>query len=293
MTTPLFTVIIPTRNRKDILLRCVQSVLGGRMQPDQILVVDNASTDGTAARIRALARWEPRVRLLRWKKNNVAAARNRGARAARTAWLAFLDDDCVAPPGWLEKAARLVRKYQGRPIVFGGDYLPPGAPVPSGRGADRPRRLAPGHYLREGNLFLLRQTYLSHGGMNPALGPGEARFGYHEGMDLQIRIEQHDAKDSPRILSRELAVHHHQRPKNPLTCAFLAGYDLGRLQVGRQGVDPFYFFSRTVVISLRLAARCLTEGVGEGTCRDLVRIGKMLGALRPLSHKTPLRISQR
>ena len=52
-------------------------------------------------------------------------------RTVRTELLAFLDNDCVAPPVWLERAARLIRKNKGRAKVLGGDDLMPGERVPT------------------------------------------------------------------------------------------------------------------------------------------------------------------
>jgi glycosyltransferase involved in cell wall biosynthesis len=63
-----FTVIIPTRNRVKSLTQAVESVLRGNIRPERILVVDNSSTDDTRRKILALARREPRLRLLAWKK---------------------------------------------------------------------------------------------------------------------------------------------------------------------------------------------------------------------------------
>lgn len=63
-----FTVIIPTRNRVKSLTQAVELVLRGNIRPERILVVDNSSTDDTRRKILALARREPRLRLLAWKK---------------------------------------------------------------------------------------------------------------------------------------------------------------------------------------------------------------------------------
>jgi len=279
MKAPSFTVIIPTRNRAKSLIQSVESVLRGNIRPDQILVVDNGSTDDTRQKILALARREPSVRLLSWKKNNVSEARNWGARTARTEWLAFLDDDCVAPPVWLERAASLIRKNRGKEMVLGGDYLLPAEQVPP-ESTSVPAMMPAGSYLPEGNLFMPRKLYLAFGGMNPDLGPNEKRFGYHEGTDLQIRIEQRNPKGAPRILARELAVHHHQKPKNPLFTAFLSGLDLGRLKGGRAQGDLFYTISRIGWLSARLFGRIISEGAGKTTCRELFRIGEIWGSFQ-------------
>ena len=279
MKEPCFTVIIPTRNRAKSLIQAAESVLRGNIRPDQILVVDNGSTDDTRQMILALARREPSVRLLSWKKNNVSEARNWGARTARTEWLAFLDDDCVAPPVWLERAASLIRKNRAKEMVLGGDYLLPAEQVPP-ESTSGPAMMPEGSYLPEGNLFMPRKLYLAFGGMNPDLGPNEKRFGYHEGTDLQIRIEQRNPKGSPRILARELAVYHHQKPKNPLVTAFLSGLDLGRLKGGRAQGDLSYTISRIGWLSARLFGRIIAEGAGKPACREMLRIGEIWGSFQ-------------
>ena len=277
MKAPCFTVIIPTRNRAKSLIQSVESVLRGNIRPERILVVDNGSTDNTRRKIMALVRREPSVRLLAWKKNNVSEARNWGARTARTEWLAFLDDDCIAPPVWLERAASLIRKNRGKEMVLGGDYLLPGEQVPP-ESTSVPAMMPVGSYLPEGNLFMPRKLYLAFGGMNPDLGPNEKRFGYHEGTDLQIRIEQRNPKGSSRILAGQLAVYHHQKPKNPLVTAFLSGLDLGRLKGGRAQGDLFYTISRIGWLSVRLFGRILSEGAKKSVSRELLRIGEIWGA---------------
>jgi hypothetical protein len=177
----------------------------------------------------------------------------------------------------LERAASLIRKNRGKEMVLGGDYLLPAEQVPP-ESTSGPAMMPEGSYLPEGNLFMPRKLYLAFGGMNPDLGPNEKRFGYHEGTDLQIRIEQRNLKGSPRILARELAVHHHQKPKNPLVTAFLSGLDLGRLKGGRAQGDLFYTISRIGWLSARLFGRIIYEGAVKSACRELLRIGEIWGS---------------
>ena len=67
-----------------------------------MLVVDNDSTDATAAVIvQAAEQWPELVRGVRESRRGVACARNRGIRDARGQWIAFFDDDQVADPAWL------------------------------------------------------------------------------------------------------------------------------------------------------------------------------------------------
>jgi glycosyltransferase involved in cell wall biosynthesis len=98
---PLVSVIIPTCNRAALAPEAVASVLAQSWRDFEVLVVDDASTDATAA---ALAPFGARIRLWRREcRGGVSAARNTGIKAARGEWLAFLDSDDL----WLpEKLAR-------------------------------------------------------------------------------------------------------------------------------------------------------------------------------------------
>jgi len=86
------SVIIPVFNRRQEVLRAIASALAQTLPPDEILVVDDASTDGTAEAVAALQ--EPRIRIMRQAHNRgAAAARNTGIEAAQGDWIAFLDSD--------------------------------------------------------------------------------------------------------------------------------------------------------------------------------------------------------
>ena len=164
-------------------------------------------------------------------------------------------------------------------MVLGDDYLLPREQAPH-ESTSVPAMMPAGSYPPEGNLFSPRKGYLAFGGMNPDLGPNEKRFGYHEGTDLRIRIEQRNPKGSPRILSWEPAVHHQQKPKNSLVTAFLSGLDLGRLKGGGGQGDLFYTISRIAWLSVRLFGRILSEGAEESACRELLRIGEIWGSFQ-------------
>lgn len=97
---PLISVVIPTYNRKELCKRAVQSVLHQSYHRYEVLVVDDASTDGTSAEhLYGSSVVDTRLRYIRQPYNGgVAKARNRGIRHARGEWIAFLDsDDCWYP----------------------------------------------------------------------------------------------------------------------------------------------------------------------------------------------------
>jgi len=99
---PAVTVVIPTYNRAHTVPRAIDSVLAQTYQDLELIVVDDGSTDDTAARV---SRYEDsRVRYLQQPENRgVSAARNRGMREAKGEFIAFLDSDDTWFPKKLEK----------------------------------------------------------------------------------------------------------------------------------------------------------------------------------------------
>lgn len=95
------SVIIPTYQRAELLVRAVKSCLDQSMAVHEVLVCDDGSTDDSRQRIDALA--DPRVIWLPGPHTGrPAPARNRGVAAATGDWLAFLDSDDAWLPGKLE-----------------------------------------------------------------------------------------------------------------------------------------------------------------------------------------------
>ncbi|MER8371439.1 glycosyltransferase family A protein [Mesorhizobium sp. M1406] len=99
--TPLITVITPTHDRRESVLRAVESVLSQSMPRFEHIVVDDGSTDGTEA---ALARiQDPRLIYVGAKWRGANAARNAGIERARAPVVTFLDSDDVYLPHRLER----------------------------------------------------------------------------------------------------------------------------------------------------------------------------------------------
>lgn len=89
---PKVSVVIPVHNREKLVGRAIASVLRQTEGDFELLVVDDGSTDGTVARVQAVG--DRRLRLIRHPANRgAAAARNTAIRAARGAFVAFLDSD--------------------------------------------------------------------------------------------------------------------------------------------------------------------------------------------------------
>jgi glycosyltransferase involved in cell wall biosynthesis len=105
------SVIIPTFNRVKSVGRAVESVLSQTRRPEELIVVDDGSTDGTADVLRS--RFGAGIRILIKPNGGVASARNHGVAAASQPLVAFLDSDDV----WMPKKLELQLKLMAEPGV--------------------------------------------------------------------------------------------------------------------------------------------------------------------------------
>lgn len=101
---PSFAVVIPAFNAMATVATSVESALAQTLPAQEVIAVDDGSTDDTLA---ALAQFEDRVTLIRQENRGAASARNAGVRAARADFVAFLDADDVYHPRRLEGLAVL------------------------------------------------------------------------------------------------------------------------------------------------------------------------------------------
>ncbi len=116
------TVVVATRNRRESLLHTL-SRLAELPERCPVIVVDNGSTDGSAAAVRERF---PAVGVVALPDNRGAPARNLGVEAARTPYVAFADDDSWWSPGSLDRAADLLDADARLAVVVGAVRLDPG-----------------------------------------------------------------------------------------------------------------------------------------------------------------------
>lgn len=115
------TVIIAAYNAKHFIERALSSALNQSCEPD-IIIVDDASTDGTAEHVRTLIANQPRARLLVQTRNQgPSAARNRGLKAATTEWVTPLDADDAMEHDRLEKMLSLAT-FRGWDAIADDQY---------------------------------------------------------------------------------------------------------------------------------------------------------------------------
>lgn len=221
--------MVVTYQRPNELRQVLEALARQELPPSfQVIVMDNdPQKTGRAITEPFLGqhqgwRYEPSP------SNSTSLARNLGAGFVQGEWLAFLDDDCVPPPWWLATAQQVLESLSGPGLLFGGGVISKNEDFVESSSLSA-EFLAKDKYLLEGNLFILRSEYLGLEGMRRDLGPSGARFGYHEGSDLQNRHRKRFGSKHRRVLERKLAVRHLQaNTHNRFLLAFLSGFDAVR-----------------------------------------------------------------
>ncbi|KJC50082.1 UDP-hexose transferase [Bradyrhizobium sp. LTSP849] len=173
----MVSVVIPAKNAAAYIGEAIDSALT-QNGVDEIIVVDDGSSDDTIALVQAIR--DPRLRLMMNDAAGVSAARNLGARSARGDWLIFLDaDDRLRPDAVTtllaaaEAAPHAILVYgdyntidsAGRPIGRRG--LLKGRRKPSGNVLER---LASGNFIVNGGIMLVRtDAFRATGGFDVSL----------------------------------------------------------------------------------------------------------------------------
>jgi len=96
--------VIPAYNAARFLPRCLESVFAQTLKPAEVIVVDDGSTDNTAALARELG-----ARVVSEANAGISCARNNGIRNASSEWIALLDADDIWAPSKLERQAARIR----------------------------------------------------------------------------------------------------------------------------------------------------------------------------------------
>ncbi len=125
-----FSVIIPLYNKEAEIGRTLRSVLAQTLPPNEIVVVDDGSTDGSATVVERIATESgcgaksgagaPPIRLIRQKNAGETAARNRAMSEAEGDFFALLDADDEWRPEFLERVAALINEYPGAGLYSTG-----------------------------------------------------------------------------------------------------------------------------------------------------------------------------
>ncbi len=173
--TPQVSAIIPARNAAATLEATIDSLRAQTIPDWEAIVVDDGSTDETAAVAHAHASRDPRVRLLRAEAGGASAARNVGLTAARGRWLLFLDADDWVAPTHLERLLGLLTAMPAATAAYCGyrRVTPDGSAGPATWRADIATAPMQAFAHRPGTaihaVLVDRDAVLALGGFDPAL----------------------------------------------------------------------------------------------------------------------------
>jgi glycosyltransferase involved in cell wall biosynthesis len=110
---PRVSVLLPARDAEGTVEAAVESVLGQTFPHFELLALDDGSKDGTRARLEALARRDPRVRVLDAGGRGLVAALTQGLAAARAPFVARMDADDESLPARLERSVEALEAHPG------------------------------------------------------------------------------------------------------------------------------------------------------------------------------------
>jgi glycosyltransferase involved in cell wall biosynthesis len=189
-TRPPVSVIVPTRDRPDMLERCLGTVFASIADGDEVVVVDSASTDPEVALTAARAG----ARVLRCDRPGVDRARNAGWRATTHDLVLFVDDDVMVDVSWADALAAPFAAHPEVAFVTGRIDVPQGQ-----EDVDRPVAIksdeqpavlhadTPGTLGHSASLAVRRSALEAIGGFDEQLGAG-ARFQSAPEVDLFDRL---------------------------------------------------------------------------------------------------------
>lgn len=187
----MVSVIIPTHNRANLLLRAIKSVQEQTIKDLEIIVVSDGSTDDTADVMKKISNEDNRINYISYfPGHNGNYARNRGIMAAKGDYIAFLDDDDEWLPMKLEMQLEVMNSQPDVVLVYTGVkhiYVDEGVEytsLPKKQG-DLSKEILLGNWIGSTSTVLLRKEVLDKSGVFDE--DLEARQDY----DLWIRIAQY------------------------------------------------------------------------------------------------------
>lgn len=197
--SPVISVVVCTHNRAALLGAVLDSLCRQAIDPTwyEIIVVDNGSSDDTAQIVSKFSLAHPNIRYCFEATLGHSTARNRGWQESASEYVAYIDDDAIAPENWLSTAMVLIQR--DRPGVLGGPYFayyrtakPPWFKdeYASSRMGESVRPLGHNEYLSATNIFVRRDLLERIGGFDRAYGGIGTKLGYAEETELQQRLRK-------------------------------------------------------------------------------------------------------
>lgn len=161
----MVSFIIPVLNGEKFIKQCIDNIIQDMHVDDEIIVVDNGSTDNTLQ----IVKQYKQIEILKFPGLTISALRNRGANIAKGDILAFIDSDCVLCDGW-RKSVDLVMKNR-KISATGSRYDIPQFAKWIEKAWYSKRRKKPSNvnYINSGNLVVRKEVFVAVGGFNEKL----------------------------------------------------------------------------------------------------------------------------
>ncbi len=267
------SVVICTADRPDTVGRAVQSVLEQLHDDLEVIVVDQSRDSRTEDIVAGLRAVDQRVRHVRLTERGLSRAYNRGVAEARHELLAFTDDDCVAPPGWLAAIGNAFLEQLDVWLLY-GQVLAPVEPEPRSEpgviptlAIPRLERLSRKDGFRVfgmgANFAARRSLVMRLGGFDEVLGGGGPLQSAQD-FDFAYRVHH---QGGVILLDPRVVVHHYGFRSDAEWPATVRSYGVG--------VGGFYFKHVRAgdAYATRLLARLLAVGA--------VRLARRIVLARP------------
>jgi GT2 family glycosyltransferase len=179
---PVFSVVIPTHDRRHELGRCLDALARQTLPPSEfeVIVVDDGSRDGTSEWLKSRS-FPFALKVLTRPNGGASQARNAGVAAAAAPWIAFSEDDVVPQIDWLKRAAEVIREQD--PDVVDGRTVD----LESRRDL---RRFEPGDVpsFLPCNLFVKRAALDRVGGYDADFYDARRNLYFREDAELGFRL---------------------------------------------------------------------------------------------------------
>lgn len=251
--------IIPLYNEETTIRLCLESIVEQMCTGDEIIVVDNGSTDNSVNHVISF----PDITILDKPKVTIAAVRNSGAMIAKSDILAFIDADCVLSRHWRDEVVRFLRDERISATGSRVDIPADAVWIERVWYSQRDNTCSRVSYINSGNFVVRKSVFDKVGGFSEALITGEdSELGW------RINKAGHSIVNNPAIRSIHLG--------NPKNLKHFYRKERWRA-LGMMGTFRISWFDKPLIMTIAFAV-CNVAGI----CISLY-----LAATGSVSHAIP------
>lgn len=273
------SAVICTRNRPDKIGTAVESVLANTYPNFDLTIIDQSTNDETQAILGRIGERDSKVRYQRMNRSGLSRAYNQAITSTTGSVIAFTDDDCIAPPDWIERIVKAFEEERDGELMYGqvvpafpendGDLLTPLLQFEKPERFDRTNGF---RVFGMGANFAARRSLFERAGLfDEALGGG-GPLKSSQDFDLAYRAYRRNA---PILLRPEVIVRHDGRREREDWPALLRAYGFG------DGA----FYSKHIRCGDSYATWLATRNFCVGSAKFLVKraLGRPAGEINYLS----------